>query len=474
MTDLPHKVTPSPDHSEAKPRVGPTGWTPASRRRRVEERRLAAENAKEAQERLDSAAAQLAKESVTDRIAAVYALVLFADEDTAYRQACIDLLCAALRETPVSRPENDDREKDDEQWRVWLGDRAWRQVILTVIAAHLRPNAKVSWRGYDLDFSGAIFDGGDLSASAGDRGPNEAAALPDGQVSFVGVQFAGGRVSFDRAQFTGAKVSFDGAQFEDGEVTFAGAQFSGGEVSFDGAQFTGAKVNFAGATFRGGKVSLVGADIGDGEISFAGAEFADGKVSFCSRFTGGQVAFIGSRFTGGVVSFLDAEFAGGGVAFLDAEFAAGQVNFVNSVFAGSEVSFVGAEFAGTTVSFAGAKFEKGPISFVGTEFTRGAVRFGWAEFSGSDLRFSGANFDGANLSFAQAKFTGGEVDFTSANFSSGLVDISGAIVWSVPPSFDEWEKSSPATLRLPSSYQPDQQASLLRWPRPPWSMAVAP
>src|SRR5215468_408478 len=98
MTDLPQKVTLSRENPATRRRPGPTGWTPASRRRRVEERRRAAEDAQEAQERLNSAAAQLRDKSATVRITAVYALALFADEDTAHRQACIDLLCAALRE----------------------------------------------------------------------------------------------------------------------------------------------------------------------------------------------------------------------------------------------------------------------------------------------------------------------------------------------------------------------------------------
>ena len=56
------------------------------------------------------------------------------------------------------------------------------------------------------------------------------------------------------------------------------------------------------------------------------------------------------------------------------------------------------------------------------------------------------------MGFAQAKFSGGEVDFTSVHFSRGLVDFSGALLWSAPPSFDDWETSRPACLRLPARY----------------------
>ncbi len=414
ITDLTQKVILSPELSAAKPQRSPIAWTPASRRRIVAERHLASANTQKAQERLADAVGKLKHDSAAVRLAAVHALARFADEDPAHRQACIDILCSAVRAVPVPRPDKDDREKGGERWRTWRGDRACRHAILSVIAAHLRAGAAISWRGSDLDFSGVVFDSGEPPARSA-----------DGMSGFTG------------AGLTGAKVSFAGAKFAAGEVSFAGAKFAAGEVNFAGAKFSGAKVTLLGAEFTGGGVS------------FTGAEFAGGKVSFCSHFAGGAVAFLGSRFTGGAVSFLDAEFTGGAIGFLDAEFTGGEVSFVGAVFTGSEVSFVGAEFTGTTVNFVGAKFAHGMVSFVGAEFTGGEVKFRWAEFSGSEVRFSGASFDGGQIDFAQAKFGGGEVDFTSVHFSRGLVDLSGAIGWSAPPSFDDWI-TSPACLQLPA------------------------
>jgi hypothetical protein len=52
------------------------------------------------------------------------------------------------------------------------------------------------------------------------------------------------------------------------------------------------------------------------------------------------------------------------------------------------------------------------------------------------------------VSFNDVKFGGAEVDFTSAHFSGGVVDLSGALTWSVPPSFDNFAYP-PAGLRLP-------------------------
>jgi uncharacterized protein YjbI with pentapeptide repeats len=452
ITDL-TPVIPSPEPPSAKPQKSPIAWTPASRRRIVAERRLASENTQKAQARLADAVGKLKHDSAAVRLAAVHALARFADEDPAHRQAYIDILCSAVRAMPVPRPDQDDREKGGERWRAWRGDRACRHAILSVIAAHLRAEAAISWRGSDLDFSGVVFDSSELPAKSADGMSGfTGAGLTGAKVSFAGAQFTGGAVSFAGAQFTGAKVSFAGAQFTGATVSFAGATFAAGEVSFAGATFAAGEVNFAGAAFSGAKVTLLGAEFTGGAVSFAGAEFADGKVSFCSRFAGGAVAFLGSRFTGCAVGFLDAEFTGGAIDFLDAEFTGGEVNFVGAVFAGSEVSFVGAEFAGATVSFVGAKFARGMVSFVGAEFRGGEVRFPWAEFSGSEVRFSGANFDGGRIGFAQAKFGGGEVDFTSVHFSRGLVDLSGAILWSAPPAFDDWA-TSPACLQLPARYR---------------------
>ena len=438
ITDLTQKVILSPELSAAKPQRSPIAWTPASRRRIVAERHLASANTQKAQERLADAVGKLKHDSAAVRLAAVHALARFADEDPAHRQACIDILCSAVRAVPVPRPDKDDREKGGERWRTWRGDRACRHAILSVIAAHLRVGAAISWRGSDLDFSGVVFDSGEPPARSA-----------DGMSGFTGAGLTGAKVSFAGAQFTGGAVSFAGAQFTGAKVSFAGARFTGAKVSFAGAKFAAGEVNFAGAKFSGAKGTLLGAEFTGGGVSFTGAEFAGGKVSFCSHFAGGAVAFLGSRFTGGAVSFLDAEFTGGAIGFLDAEFTGGEVSFVGAVFTGSEVSFVGAEFTGTTVNFVGAKFAHGMVSFVGAEFTGGEVKFRWAEFSGSEVRFSGASFDGGQIDFAQAKFGGGEVDFTSVHFSRGLVDLSGAIGWSAPPSFDDWI-TSPACLQLPA------------------------
>jgi hypothetical protein len=114
------------------------------------------------------------------------------------------------------------------------GEREVRYTIIRLIRDHLQdtdPKAPTTtWRGRDLDFTNATFDGGD----------------------FTGVKFTGGEVSFVDAEFSGSVVSFRFAKFTGGQVLFDGAKFTGGEVFFEGAEFTGATVDFDDTEFTTG------------------------------------------------------------------------------------------------------------------------------------------------------------------------------------------------------------------------------
>ncbi len=424
------------------------------------------------QSRLMTAASQLHDRAADTRMLGVRALAQLADESAGLRQQCINVLCAAVREHPNPFPEGRP-EPGDARLRAYRDDRALRQAIIGTIASRLRPDARVSWRGCDLDFTGAIFDG-DHPAAAGDecpavvedeRAPAGDAAAVHGQppsppsqagpparasLSFEGARFTGGKVSFARARFCDGLASFAGARFTGGEVSFAGAEFAGGKVSFAGAQFTGATVNFARARFSGADIVLTGAEFTGGQVSFAGAEFADGKVSAHARFHGGQVAFLASRFTGGLISFVEADFAGSEVEFLDAEFSGGKVGFVGATFSGGEVSFVGATFSGGEVSFTGSSMTGGEISFTGAAFNGAWVRFAFAKLDGGEIRFPGAKFGGGDVNFRQARFGGADMDFTSTFFSGGRVDLSEVTPATRPPTFDDWA-SPPQGLLLPAT-----------------------
>lgn len=110
----------------------------------------------------------------------------------------------------------------DLQRLAFQATREVRHTVISVIAAHLKKDAAVSWQGLDLDFTCVVFDSG---------------------------------IDFGRAEFSGGTVNFRGARFS-GDVDF-GTVFSGGAVFFHGAEFTGCMVDFRQAWFSSGRSSSV-------------------------------------------------------------------------------------------------------------------------------------------------------------------------------------------------------------------------
>lgn len=228
-------------------------------------------------ERFDTAARQLGHGSAAVRLAGVYAMAGLADDWPENRQNCVNVLCAYVRmhREPVA-PD------DPVALREWQGDGQVRQTIMSVIAAHLRTDATVSWQGHDFDFTGATVDGADFTG----------AVFSGGLVRFYGALFTGGLLSFYRAAFTGGMVTFARATFNDVPVTFAEVRVDGGVLEFPRATIDGGTVSFQDATF-----------------------------------VSGQVRFRRTTFAGGVVEFPHAAFAGAAVLFPDAVFAGGTVDF---------------------------------------------------------------------------------------------------------------------------------------------------
>ena len=263
-------------------------------------------------ERFATAAGQLGSDKPPAvRLAGVYAMAGLADDWPENRQTCVDVLCAYLRLPYEPDPGQDARGPERLAFRA---SGEVRRTVIRVITAHLQDGAKPSWQGLNLDFTGAVFDGGDF-----DR-----AGFSGGTVSFTGAEFSG-EVGFNGAEFSGGTVSFDGAEFT-GEVDFNGAEFAGGTVSFDGAEFTG-EVDFNGTEFAGGTVSFDGAEF-TGEVDFGSAEFSGGEINFRGAgFSGGEVRFSFARFSGGEVRFSFARFSGGEVRFNDANFPGGELDF---------------------------------------------------------------------------------------------------------------------------------------------------
>jgi len=281
-------------------------------------------------ERFAKAAELLGSDQAAVRLAGVYAVGALADDWSDGRQMCIDVLCAYLRmpyTPPVDQPAEDvpaapARDPHEE--------RQVRHTVIRLIRDHLRGGTSRSWQGCDLDFTGAVFDGGDFSRA----------------------HFAGGTVSFDRVVFSGA-------------VSFREAVFSGGDVGFERTVFSGGHGDFSAAVFSGAAVT------------FQGAEFADGEVSFeQAAFSAGSVGFARTAFSGGTVFFDQATFSGGDVSF-------GQ-----AAFTGSEVSFDSVTFSGSRVSFDLVRFSSGNVIFGDARFLAGTVSFGRARFLGGTVDLS--------------------------------------------------------------------------------------
>ncbi|GAA1100184.1 pentapeptide repeat-containing protein [Nocardiopsis metallicus] len=202
-------------------------------------------------ERFTTASEQLGSEHAAVRLAGVHALAHLADDAPEGRedlvQMVIDVLCAYLRmpyDPPPKRwrgdldgqdiaeaeatgetllPSNTSLQevKDNRAERLaFSGLREVRHTVIRIIGDRLLKDTR--WRGKNFDFSGVVFDGGNLS----------------------GAHFTGGRVSFDGAKFTSGTVSFRNTKFVGGRVSFIRAEFIGGKVGFFGSAFTDGVVSF--------------------------------------------------------------------------------------------------------------------------------------------------------------------------------------------------------------------------------------
>ncbi|GAA1931861.1 hypothetical protein GCM10009837_66970 [Streptomyces durmitorensis] len=307
----------------------------AYRRQRVDEEGALREATRLHTERFTTAVSQLGDDQTPVRLGGVHALAGLADDAPTdlLRQTCIDVLCAYLRLPYIA--ESDLPPDDAAARRIYLAMREVRHTIIRVIRDRMSVGPEethLSWQGHDFDFTGVVFDGGDLSGAVFSTG---------GTVSFRDAVFSGGAVSFDRTWFSGGTVSFDGARFVGGTVDFTLAEFSGGRVSFLGARFSG------------------------GTVSFRRARFSGGTVGFSeSEFAGGEVDFVAAVFSGGAVSFRRALFSDGAVSFRRVVISGGEVDFVGAVFSGSMVDFTHAELSGGDVGFPDGVVGPAPIGLV--------------------------------------------------------------------------------------------------------------
>lgn len=231
----------------------------------LEVRKQSAADTSDLRSRYAVAAEQLGHERPAVRLAGVYAMGSLADDwqnagSPKQQKVCVDVLCAYLR---MAYDPESDRAKE--------GEREVRHTIIRVISAHLQdPHTPETWCGLDLDFTKAVFDGGDFS----------------------GAKFTGGWVNFHEATFTEGWVTFERAEFSDVRVDFH-SHFAGGTLLFLLTEFK-----------QGCWVSFFDAELSDGQVQFTDSKFIGGSVDFNSAaINGGEVLFMGASFDGSTVDF---------------------------------------------------------------------------------------------------------------------------------------------------------------------------
>jgi uncharacterized protein YjbI with pentapeptide repeats len=273
------------------------------RRARVEEASSHRDDRRLFSVRYQDAADLVGHDKAAVRLAGIYAMSRLADDWIEQRQQCIDVLCAYLR-LPYDPAASDP------------GEREVRLTVIRIITAHLRPSATLTWQEHDLDFTGAVFDGGDF------RG----ADFSEATITFRGAKFSGGIVYFGGTEFSGGTVDFSGAKFSGGTVYFGEAKFSGSTVYFDEAEFAGQPGTPSTTNYFGPDGAWTGGTA-TGIVYFGAAVFSGGTVDFRRTiFSGGAVYFGGAKFSGGTVDFGGTEFSGSTVYFDEAEFSGGTVD----------------------------------------------------------------------------------------------------------------------------------------------------
>lgn len=268
---------------------------------------------------------ELGSEHAAVRLGAVHALAHLADEAPSEKevQMVIDILCAYLRmphapgpELPPKNASKARRAELREQELEFASFREVRHSIIRVIGDHLRRDTR--WRGKYYDFTGAVFDGGDLNHAVFNGGnvSFREAKFTDGRFSFLGAKFIGSYVDFIDAEFSGGELDFVGAKFSHGTVDFRSASFIRGNVNFGGAEFLGALVLFDDARFVGAYIHFHFAKFTGGDLGFRRALFIDGMVRFGeSNFSGSVVDFNDAKFTSEAINFDSAECIGGNIDF---------------------------------------------------------------------------------------------------------------------------------------------------------------
>lgn len=188
-------------------------------RRRVDQER-------ELRSRYVSAGEQIGSPSAAVRLAGVNAMAQLADDWTAQRQACVDVLCAYLR-----LPQQINSLGDPD-----VADGEVRRTVQKLIGEGFRRKKGTEdvnkWPGIDLDLRGAVLADCRMPVMVVKVG-NFRGAQFNGVTSFIGSKFQD--ANFVEASF-GGSVTFNSCQF--GRANFSRSRFYGAG-KFRAAQFLG-------------------------------------------------------------------------------------------------------------------------------------------------------------------------------------------------------------------------------------------
>ena len=382
---------------------------------------------------------QLGSDKVQVRFGGLYALEQLAQDNPAYRQAIVNVICAYLRmpfspTAPASKPEPEAAEGQKEPGAeseteadgiggTWQQERQVRLTAQRILAEHLRddraedqqatdPPSSRFWNNIRLDLTGAtLIDFNLVNGVIADANFHRAAF--SGDAIFSGAAFSGD-ARFGGAAFSG-DASFSGAAFS-GDARFGEAAFSG-DALFGGAAFSG-DASFPEAVFRG-------------DALFGGATFSR-SAGFRRAAFGGDAEFRKANFAGDAW-FDKATFSRrrlvrrGGLhrrrrvpARQPSPAAPGSTRRLSAAAPRlTEAAFTGDAWFGEATFGRGAWFDRAAFTsdawFAEATFS-GDAGFGEAAFSG-DAWFDKATFS-RGASFDEATFTG-DAGFGEAALSGG-------------------------------------------------------
>ncbi len=403
----------------------------------VSYRKQRGEEGKDYNDRYRAAAEQLGHEKAAVRLAGVHAMARLADDWVAQRATCLDVLSAYLRMPYVAPSESEPNA---------TGEAEVRWTVIRQIRDHLRDDAFTSWRGYDWDFTGAVFDGEDFSG-----------ATFDGRIDMTGARFLGQVVKFEKAGFERANLILEQVSFSGGGgIDFSGSYFrksvtmiSGtheeGVLRFDVADFIGGSFTFRGP-MKGGCLSFAGTTIArtfmhfgnsvyeGGEVTFRKVKLKRGDIDFYdATFVGTKINFRQARVRGGTVDLNAAHCVSSEVDFFDCRLDAGSIFLQNASLHGGRVSLDHAGLKGGFVDCSSMDMKGGHLTLRTSRFEGAAINFSDAKLRRGEVDFGTAIFKGGRAAFARTHFAGANVRFHGAVFSGTDIDFRAVARWDMPP-----------------------------------------